>query len=146
MSEAIAASGSELVTVALRRVDPASRGSLIDVLERAGVELLPNTAGCYTARDAVATVLRSWYAGGSAFRLCAGCAGATNSDWGADSLVDVVEASTLDDISQFGLLAGKAEADQPAEIPDGSGSDAQVVGRATRTVTGFGTVLARVVE
>jgi thiazole synthase len=55
MSEAIAASGSELVTVALRRVDPAARGSLIDVLERAGVELLPNTAGCYTARDAVLT-------------------------------------------------------------------------------------------
>jgi thiazole synthase len=55
MSAAIAASGSELVTVALRRVDPAQRGSLIDVLARAGVELLPNTAGCYTARDAVLT-------------------------------------------------------------------------------------------
>ncbi len=55
MAEAIAASGSELVTVALRRVDPAARGSLIDVLERAHVELLPNTAGCYTARDAVLT-------------------------------------------------------------------------------------------
>jgi thiazole synthase len=55
MSEAIAASGSELVTVALRRVDPAARGSLIDVLAQAGVELLPNTAGCYTARDAVLT-------------------------------------------------------------------------------------------
>jgi thiazole synthase len=55
MAEAIAASGSELVTVALRRVDPTSRGSLIDVLERAHVELLPNTAGCYTARDAVLT-------------------------------------------------------------------------------------------
>jgi thiazole synthase len=55
MAEAIAASGSELVTVALRRVDPATRGSLIDVLAEAGVELLPNTAGCYTARDAVLT-------------------------------------------------------------------------------------------
>jgi thiazole synthase len=55
MAEAIGASGSELVTVALRRVDPASRGSLIDVLAEAGVELLPNTAGCYTARDAVLT-------------------------------------------------------------------------------------------
>jgi thiazole synthase len=55
MAEAIAASGSELVTVALRRVDPASRGSLIDVLAQAGVELLPNTAGCFTARDAVLT-------------------------------------------------------------------------------------------
>jgi thiazole synthase len=55
LSEAIHASGSELVTVALRRVDPAARGSLTDVLERAGVELLPNTAGCFTARDAVLT-------------------------------------------------------------------------------------------
>ncbi len=52
---AIAAGGSELVTVALRRIDPAARGSLVDVLSAAGVELLPNTAGCYTARDAVLT-------------------------------------------------------------------------------------------
>jgi thiazole synthase len=55
MAEAIAASGSELVTVALRRVDPTAQGSLIDVLADAGVELLPNTAGCRTARDAVLT-------------------------------------------------------------------------------------------
>jgi thiazole synthase len=55
LSEAIAASGSELVTVALRRVDPAAKGSLIDVLAAAGVRLLPNTAGCHTARDAVLT-------------------------------------------------------------------------------------------
>jgi thiazole synthase len=62
MSEAIAASGSELVTVALRRLAPTRpggdlkrRGSLIDVLADAGVRLLPNTAGCHTARDAVIT-------------------------------------------------------------------------------------------
>ena len=55
MAQAIAATGSALVTVALRRVDPAARGSLIDVLAEAGVELLPNTAGCSTARDAVLT-------------------------------------------------------------------------------------------
>jgi thiazole synthase len=55
MAAAIRASGSELVTVALRRVDPAARGSLIDVLADAGVRLLPNTAGCHTARDAVLT-------------------------------------------------------------------------------------------
>ena len=55
LSEAIAAAGSELVTVALRRIDPAARGSLVDVLSEARVELLPNTAGCYTARDAVLT-------------------------------------------------------------------------------------------
>ncbi|HWG09430.1 MAG TPA: thiazole synthase [Solirubrobacteraceae bacterium] len=55
LAEAIAASGSELVTVALRRLDPATRGSLIDVLDEAGVGILPNTAGCFTARDAVIT-------------------------------------------------------------------------------------------
>jgi thiazole synthase len=55
LAEAIRASGSELVTVALRRVDPTARGSLVDVLEQEGVELLPNTAGCFTARDAVLT-------------------------------------------------------------------------------------------
>src|SRR3712207_3510128 len=55
LAAAIEASGTELVTVALRRVDPAARGSIIDVLDAAGVELLPNTAGCYTARDAVLT-------------------------------------------------------------------------------------------
>jgi thiazole synthase len=55
LAEAIAASGAELVTVALRRLDPHARGSLVDVLAGAGVELLPNTAGCHTARDAVLT-------------------------------------------------------------------------------------------
>jgi thiazole synthase len=55
MAQAIAASGSELVTVALRRIDPSARGSLVDVLDDARVGLLPNTAGCHTARDAVLT-------------------------------------------------------------------------------------------
>ncbi len=55
LADAIAASDCELVTVALRRIDPSARGSLIDVLADAGVGLLPNTAGCYTARDAVLT-------------------------------------------------------------------------------------------
>jgi len=58
LAEAIAASGCELVTVALRRIDPSPthpRGSLLDVLATAGVQLLPNTAGCHTARDAVLT-------------------------------------------------------------------------------------------
>jgi thiazole synthase len=55
LAVALAVSGSELVTVALRRIDPSSRGSIVDVLERAGVKLLPNTAGCFTARDAVLT-------------------------------------------------------------------------------------------
>lgn len=55
LGEAIRESRTELVTVALRRVDPSARGSLVDVLAHEGVELLPNTAGCFTARDAVLT-------------------------------------------------------------------------------------------
>ncbi|MBO0729886.1 MAG: thiazole synthase [Acidimicrobiaceae bacterium] len=55
LEEAIAASGAELVTVALRRVTPGVSGSVLDVCERAGVRVLPNTAGCYTAREAVRT-------------------------------------------------------------------------------------------
>jgi thiazole synthase len=55
LSEALAASGAEMCTVALRRLDPAARGSVLDVLEAASVQILPNTAGCYTARDAVIT-------------------------------------------------------------------------------------------
>ncbi len=55
LEQAITASGTELVTLALRRVDPTGRGSLLDVIERTGVRLLPNTAGCMTAREAVLT-------------------------------------------------------------------------------------------
>jgi thiazole synthase len=55
IAAAIDASGAELVTVALRRIDPGARGSIVDVLDAAGVRLLPNTAGCFTARDAVLT-------------------------------------------------------------------------------------------
>ena len=55
MAEAVAASGAEMATLALRRVDPEARGSIVDVLRDAGCFLLPNTAGCYTARDAVTT-------------------------------------------------------------------------------------------
>jgi thiazole synthase len=55
LAAAVQASGCELVTVALRRVDPQARGSLVDTLDAAGVDVLPNTAGCFTARDAVRT-------------------------------------------------------------------------------------------
>jgi thiazole synthase len=55
MERALAASGTEIVTVALRRVDPLAQGSVLDVVERLGLFCLPNTAGCYTARDAVRT-------------------------------------------------------------------------------------------
>ncbi|HVC07672.1 MAG TPA: sulfur carrier protein ThiS [Solirubrobacterales bacterium] len=55
MEGALAASGAEIVTVALRRIDPSAEGSVIEVLDRLGLFALPNTAGCYTARDAVRT-------------------------------------------------------------------------------------------
>ena len=53
--QAIAASGAEIVTVALRRVDPEATGSVLEVVRRLGLFTLPNTAGCYTARDAIRT-------------------------------------------------------------------------------------------
>ncbi len=55
LERALTASGSQIVTVALRRVDAAAGGALLDVVEAAGVRLLPNTAGCRTAREAVTT-------------------------------------------------------------------------------------------
>ncbi len=55
LAEALPASGAEVCTVALRRLDPAARGSILDVLEASGVDVLPNTAGCFTARDAILT-------------------------------------------------------------------------------------------
>jgi thiazole synthase len=55
LDRAIRASRTELVTVALRRIDASARGSLLDVLQQASVRALPNTAGCFTARDAVVT-------------------------------------------------------------------------------------------
>jgi len=56
MKEALAASGSEIVTVAVRRVNLTDRSkeSMLDWLPD-GMTILPNTAGCYTADDAVRT-------------------------------------------------------------------------------------------
>jgi thiazole synthase len=55
LRDALIASGTDMCTVALRRLDPSARGSILDVLDSCGVQILPNTAGCYTARDAVMT-------------------------------------------------------------------------------------------
>ncbi|MDQ3954086.1 MAG: thiazole synthase [Actinomycetota bacterium] len=55
LERAIVASGAEMATVALRRVRPDARGSILDVIERTRCRLLPNTAGCFTAADAVTT-------------------------------------------------------------------------------------------
>lgn len=55
MESALALSGTEIITVALRRLDPAAQGSVMDVTKKLDLFVLPNTAGCYTARDAVKT-------------------------------------------------------------------------------------------
>ncbi|MCG3133279.1 MAG: Thiazole synthase [Planctomycetes bacterium] len=56
MERALAASGSELVTVAIRRLPPAGSGpSLWDHIDRRRITILPNTAGCFTADEAVRT-------------------------------------------------------------------------------------------
>lgn len=55
LERALAASGTELTTVAMRRLDPTASGSVLDVLARLDIRPLPNTAGCYTAREAVLT-------------------------------------------------------------------------------------------
>lgn len=57
MQAAHEASGTEMVTVAVRRVDLAAKGdaSLLHWIDRSKIFLLPNTAGCYTADDAVRT-------------------------------------------------------------------------------------------
>ena len=55
LERALVASGTELTTVAMRRVDPSVHGSVLSVLERLGIRVLPNTAGCFTAGEAVLT-------------------------------------------------------------------------------------------
>jgi thiazole synthase len=49
-------SGAEIVTVALRRVDLKAKDNLLQWIDRDAVTLLPNTAGCYTADEAVRTL------------------------------------------------------------------------------------------
>ncbi len=55
LGNAIQASGAELATVAMRRFDATQGASVLDTLTAAGVKCIPNTAGCFTARDAVLT-------------------------------------------------------------------------------------------
>jgi thiazole synthase len=57
IDEAVAAAQASMCTVAMRRVDPKASGSILDVLDRRGVRILPNTAGCRTAREAIQTAL-----------------------------------------------------------------------------------------
>src|SRR5258708_7087355 len=53
------ASGADMVTVAVRRVNLTDRSkeSLLDYLDRSKIFILPNTAGCYTADDAIRTAM-----------------------------------------------------------------------------------------
>src|SRR5690554_1017805 len=55
LERAVEASGAEIVTVAIRRVDTFSQTdeSVLGLLRRMNAFILPNTAGCYTARDAI---------------------------------------------------------------------------------------------
>ena len=57
MAEAFTRSGAEMITVAVRRVNISDRTqpSLLDSIDLKRFSLLPNTAGCYTAEDAVRT-------------------------------------------------------------------------------------------
>ncbi|GGP41448.1 MULTISPECIES: thiazole synthase [Streptomyces] len=55
LERSLAASGTELTTVAMRRLDPTVQGSVLSVLEKLNISVLPNTAGCFTAGEAVLT-------------------------------------------------------------------------------------------
>jgi thiazole synthase len=55
LEAALVAGGTELTTVAMRRVDAGARGTVLDVIKRLGIRALPNTAGCFTAAEAVLT-------------------------------------------------------------------------------------------
>jgi thiazole synthase len=52
---ALEASGTAMATVAVRRVEASAKGSLLRLLDDLGVRVLPNTAGCATASEAVLT-------------------------------------------------------------------------------------------
>ncbi len=55
LERSLIASGTELTTVAMRRLDASVQGSVLSVLDRLDIRVLPNTAGCYTAGEAVLT-------------------------------------------------------------------------------------------
>jgi thiazole synthase len=55
LRSALVGSGTAMATVAVRRVDPTTRHSLVDLLAELDIAVLPNTAGCFTATDAVLT-------------------------------------------------------------------------------------------
>lgn len=55
LERALVESGTELTTVAMRRFTAGAQRGVFEILQRNNIAALPNTAGCYTARDAVLT-------------------------------------------------------------------------------------------
>jgi len=55
LRNALIASGTEMTTVAMRRVSAVTHGSIFDLLKELNIDVLPNTAGCYTAGEAILT-------------------------------------------------------------------------------------------
>ena len=55
LEEALVASGTEMIMVAMRRVDAVGGTGMLDPLNRLGITPLPNTAGCRSAAEAVLT-------------------------------------------------------------------------------------------
>ncbi len=55
IDETLRASGTAMCTVAMRRMDASTSGTVLDIIDRHGARVLPNTAGCRTAREAVRT-------------------------------------------------------------------------------------------
>jgi thiazole synthase len=53
LEDSLVASETTIATVALRRVDPNVEGSIYDLLVKQNISLLPNTAGCYSASEAM---------------------------------------------------------------------------------------------
>lgn len=55
MTDAVDAAACEIVTVSMRRVSPEATGSILDVIKERNLHILPNTAGCLSAREAITT-------------------------------------------------------------------------------------------
>ena len=71
----LAAAQPALVTVSMRRTSSLGDGGLLAALRTAGVRLLPNTAGCLSAREAVLTAMRELEETGKRYALCTMCIG-----------------------------------------------------------------------
>ena len=55
LRRALVASKTAMATVAVRRIDPRTEGGILELLEELSIDVLPNTAGCFTATEAVTT-------------------------------------------------------------------------------------------